>query len=303
MNCFCTIITADYFFYTKAIYDSLKRFNLKVKFHVLIVDDFKRRLDYDGIEVSTLENLKNDFQEDYALIKHYEYDKASNLRWALKPLFLKYLLLEKKYNKVIFVDPDLYFYHNPFFLFNNLNDSDVIITPHWRSKDPTKDVSNFNSLFSGGIFNAGFFGCNANSINILDWWLSVCAYKMEKKDGFYVDQGYLNLMPIYFSKQVSILEHKGCNVANWNMIECKRTSVGKTVLINNKYPIVFIHYTNATINIIVSGQDMLLKPFLDIYKAALLKHNESFKFDFEKTISQNKTVISFKQKIKNLLKL
>ena len=41
MNCFCTIITADYLFYAKAIYDSLERFDLKVKFHVLIVDDFK----------------------------------------------------------------------------------------------------------------------------------------------------------------------------------------------------------------------------------------------------------------------
>lgn len=276
---------------------------MKVKFHVLIVDDFKGELHYGGIEVSTLEDLKNNFQEDYLLVKHYEDDKASNLRWSLKPLFLKYLLLEKRYDKVIFVDPDLYFYDSPFFLFDNLNDSDVIITPHWRSKDPVKDASNFNSLFSGGLFNAGFFGCNVNSINILDWWLGTCAYKMEKKDGFYVDQGYLNLMPIYFPKQVHVLEHKGCNVANWNMIECKRTSVGNTVLINNKYPIVFIHYTNATINSIVSGQDMLLKPFLDTYKIALLKHNELFQFEFEKIITQSQTGVSFKQKIKNLLKL
>ena len=303
MNCFCTIITADYFFYAKTIVDSLKSFSKDVKIHVLIVNEFEGVLSYDGTEVNSLTDLMVNFNEDYALIEHYEDDRASNLRWALKPLFLKFLLLEKGYDKVIFVDPDLYFHNDPSFLFHSLGDSDVIITPHWRSKDPTKDASNFNSLFTEGLFNAGFFGCNSKSINILDWWLGVCSYKMEKQDGFYVDQAYLNLMPIYFSEQVKIIEHKGCNVSNWNMIECKRTPTENSVLINNKYPIVFIHYTNATINFIAHGRDESLKPFLEAYETALIKHNPLFKFEFQRLVIQNQKKVSFKQKIRNLFKL
>ncbi|MFI1745809.1 hypothetical protein [Thalassobellus sediminis] len=304
MESFCTIITSNYFFYVKAICDSFNSFDLKVKLQVLIVDDFEGDFSYDGVEVHVINDLKVSFKNDYNLIKHYEDDKASNLRWALKPLFLKYLLLEKRFEKVIFVDPDLYFYNSPLFLFDYLNNSDVIITPHWRSKDPIKDVSNFNSLFTGGLFNAGFFGCNSNSTNVLDWWLSVCAYKMKKKDGFYVDQAYLNLMPIYFPSQVKILEHKGCNVSNWNMIECKRTSAGDTVLINSEYPIVFIHYTNATINIIANGNDYLLKPFLKQYHDSLLKHNETFLFNKTMSLPQKKkSGFSLKLKIRNLFKI
>jgi hypothetical protein len=302
MNCYCTIITADYFFYAKTIVDRLKQYDSNLNFHVLVVGDIQRDLKYDGIEVHNIKELQVHFQEDYNLIKHYEVDKASNLRWALKPLFLKYLLLEKKYQKALFLDPDLYFYNSPLFLFDELNDADVIITPHWRSKDPIRDPNNFNSLFTGGLFNAGFFGCTINSINILDWWLVVCAYKMEKTDGFYVDQVYLNLMPVYFTDQVKMLEHKGCNVSNWNMIECERTLVGNMVVINKEYPIVFIHYTNATIKLIANGSDALLRPLLKDYKEALLKHNELFKFDFERLVPQKLVKANLKQKIKRFLR-
>lgn len=281
MNCFCTIITSNYFFYTKAIYDSLDLYSENLSFKVLIVDDFNKNLHYKSIELISLEDIKSNFAADYNLIKHYENDRESNLRWALKPLFLKYLIDFRSLEKVIFIDPDTYFFKNPSFLFKKLDKADILITPHWRSKDPFLDESNFNELFSGGLFNAGFFGCTSKSVNVLDWWFRVCAYKMIKTDGFYVDQAYLNLIPIYFSGQVKILQHKGCNVANWNMVECKRTNNGKEVLICNEFPIVFIHFTNNTINNILSGKDNLLKPYLDLYQSSLLKHNKNLEFNFK----------------------
>lgn len=303
MNCFSTIITSDYFFYAQAVCDSLIQFNPDIKFHVLVVGNIKVELDYDHIEIHRIGEIQELFKDDYDIIKHYENDEASNLRWALKPLFLKFLLLHKNYNKAIFIDPDIYFYNDPLFLFEQLNnDTDVIITPHWRSKDPIKDKSNFDSLFTGGLYNAGFFGCNSNAINVLDWWLKACAYKMEKSDGYYVDQVYLNLMPVYFSKQVQVLEHRGCNVANWNMIECERVVHNDTVHINNEFPVVFIHYTNGTINNIAKGNDRLLKPFLKEYKEALFKHNPIFKFAYEKTVSSHSSQVSLKQQIKKFLK-
>lgn len=304
MEVFCTIITSDYFFYAQALYDALKKFSPKVNFTVLVVDDNSSLLSYESIQVFNLEDIARSYPHEFQTIKKYGDDPTSSLRWALKPLFLKFLLKEQDISKAIFVDPDLYFYEDPFFLFEKLEISDVIITPHWRSINPKIDQSNFDSLFTGGIYNAGFFGCNTNSVNILDWWLEVCAYKMVKNDGFYVDQAYLNLMPVYFDNQVAVIKHKGCNVSNWNTIECQRTLFNNEVLINNEYPIIFIHFTNATINRIANGTDILLMPYLEIYKKALLKHNPVFKFSFEqKTTAANiKKVRVFQRIIKKLLK-
>tara|TARA_R110002072_G_scaffold117281_14_gene248278 strand:+ start:9824 stop:10744 length:921 start_codon:yes stop_codon:yes gene_type:complete len=289
MNCYCTIITANYFFYAKALFDSLAQFQPNASFKVLVVDAKNKELAYNGIDVVSLIEIKESFPDDYTKIAHYESDPESNLRWALKPIFLKYLLLSEKFDKVLFLDPDLFFYNDPSFLFEKLVSSDVILTPHWRSKDPEFDQANFESLFTGGLFNAGFFGCNKNAINILDWWLKVCAYKMVKEGGFYVDQAYLNLMPIYFTEQVEVIQHKGCNISNWNMIECQRSLVKDDVIIDKKFPLIFIHFTNATINFIAFGKDAILKPHLRIYKETLLNHNASFKFNYEiKTISQEK---------------
>tara|TARA_R100001369_G_C3309645_1_gene167100 strand:+ start:253 stop:1173 length:921 start_codon:yes stop_codon:yes gene_type:complete len=298
-NTYCTIITANYFFYAKALYDSIKKYDVATDFKVLVVDDYPETLFYEAIEIFSLKEMQINLTVEYSLIEKYENDKESNLRWALKPLFLKYLINFKNCEKVLFLDPDLYFYQNPSFLFDKLDTADVIITPHWRSKDPIKDPSNFNSLFTGGLFNAGFFGCNTKSINILDWWLKSCAYKMKKTDGFYVDQAYLNLMPIYFSSQVKIIEHRGCNVSNWNLIECERIVNGGDILINNKYPIIFIHYTNATITMIAKGKDNLLHPFLNKYKNNLLAHNKDFKFTYEKKDSpkKKKSLVSSLKKV------
>jgi hypothetical protein len=300
-NTYCTIITANYFFYAKTLCDSIKKNGATASFKVLIVDDYPKTYKYEGIEIISFIEIAESLPSDYELIKKYENDKESNLRWALKPLLLKYLINYKKFEKVLFLDPDLYFYQNPTFLFDELEMADVIITPHWRSKDPIKDASNFNLLFSEGLYNAGFFGCNAKSINILDWWLKVCSYKMEKADGFYVDQGYLNLMPIYFSSQVKLIDHKGCNVSNWNLIECERSEKGGEVFINNKHPIVFIHFTNATITLIAKGKDKLLKPFLVQYKNGLLSHNEYFQFNYE--INESKKNKSLRSSLKEFFKL
>ncbi|WP_040278209.1 hypothetical protein [Psychroserpens damuponensis] len=290
---FCTIITSNYFFYAKAIYDSLAEIIVDFNFNVLVVDEDIDLIEYKTIKIIRLNEIKTVLKSDYSMIQKYESDLESNLRWALKPVFLKYLLTIRGYDKVFFLDPDLYFYSDPSFLLDILDHRDVILTPHWRSKDPFLDASNFNCLFTEGLYNAGFFGCNKNAINVLDWWLSVCSYKMEKEEGFYVDQIYLNLMPIYFSSQVQVIEHRGCNISNWNRVECERTNIDNEVLINNSFPIVFIHYTNATIKLIANGIDGLLEPQLNMYKQTLEKHNPEFQFAHENAIiKKDKTIIS-----------
>lgn len=293
---FCTIITADYQHFARAIYDVLASHRHDTTFYVLTVDNPMPSSTDSGICWITYQTLQQALPDDCKKIEHYQPDAGSTFRWALKPVFLKYLLTHQKLDKVAYVDPDIYFYENPFFLFDELQTSDVLITPHWRSKDPKTDPVNFNSLFTGGLFNAGFFACNKRSSDILDWWLDLCAYRMEKENGFYVDQGYLNLFPIYYPDRVKIVQHRGCNVSNWNLVECKRKIINGKLLINGTDPVVFIHFTNATIHFILIGIDALLKPHLDQYQNALQQHKADFQFALtpdKPTVKKHKKSIKF----------
>lgn len=196
--------------------------------------------------------------------------RKNALRWSMKPVFIRHLL-EQGIPKVIYIDCDMFFFSEGSFLFSMLDETDFLLTPHWRSIDPLKETLNFRLLFTDGIYNAGFIGASANSIPILDWWANACLYECKKRiiNGLFDDQRYLDIVPVYFEK-TGIVSHKGCNVANWNQAVCRREAQPDgTILINGKEPIVFIHFSSSTITGILHGNDILLKTHLEKYAAAL----------------------------------
>ena len=260
---------------------------MEVKLHILVVDK-KIESNVPGIDYISLDEIKRAFPDDYKKIQHYEQNTDTILRWALKPLLAKYLLQEKELERLIFLDPDLYFFNDPSFLFEELKEKAFLLSPHWRSRDPFKDSRNFEELFTGGIFNGGFFGCNADSIEILDWWLDACAYKMVKENGLYVDQGYLTLLPVYFPEKTGIIHHKGCNVSSWNMIECDRSLQGDELILAGEYPLIFVHFTGGTIFSILSSYDPLLKPHLEEYENAIKRYVPNFEFTIDETLLPKK---------------
>ena len=71
---------------------------------------------------------------------------------------------------------------------------------------------------------------------------------------------------------VKVLEHKGCNVAPWNMDLCKRImQEDGTVLINGIDPVVFIHFSGPPA--IYNGEDLLLKSYFIEYASSIRKFN------------------------------
>src|SRR5205085_1046876 len=145
--------------------------------------------------------------------------------------------------------------------------SSILLTPHWRTSDPLEDEPAFLSLFTDGLYNAGFVGANKNGIPALHWWAQACHYRMETNEalGLKDDQPYLNVLPVEF-ENVKIVRHKGCNVASWNHFECKRVQVGDKILINGVYPIVFMHFNRLQFTEILKGHDGLLLPYLEKFK-------------------------------------
>ena len=275
----CTIITGNYGHYALALHDSIAQFNPNLSFAVLVTES--------ALEPSILEAIQGREQfivfypKDFEPVTiasqlHEKYFSAYHdaYRWGMKPVLMT-RLLEDGYERVIYADSDVYFFNDFSFLFDQLKASHVLLSPHWRCSDPLIDKQNFELNFKDGIFNGGFVGASQLGVDALAYWAKLCLFNCEvnRRDGYYVDQRYLDILPTRFDK-VAFIEHKGCNVGNWNQVDCERTLDAEgAVLINGKYPIVFIHFSTKLLPGILKGHDTLLLPFLKLYRDNLLRYH------------------------------
>lgn len=271
-RCFCTIITRSHLGWALALADSLRQWDSALPFTILITDvDSAEGIDMGGRSNTSIVVLNELMHRPLCRAITTKYaEQSDELRWSMKPVLMAHLL--ERYTKVIYGDCDLHFYSDPAWLWKELDTSNVLLSPHWRSAVATVDRPNFDLLYVGGLYNGGFVAASRGGVPALDAWAANCAEVCIKDftQGQYVDQTHLNLLPVYFDG-VQVLKHRGCNVANWNMVECAREAdVDGTVLINGTYPIVFIHFTRSMIDGIVSGVDGLLMPHLVVLRDRLL---------------------------------
>lgn len=278
-NAFCTTVTPNYAPYACALHESLENNSGGRQVHMFVfISSYKSLVEEHlpgkvGLHYLFMDDLCED---GYGKILKDKYEKVdvNAFRWSMKAVLIKHLLDNMDVDKAICLDGDIFFYSDFQFLFDKLDNAKVLLSPHWRSKDPFKDAFNFRQLLNRGIYNAGFVAVNKGADAILDWWLNMCLYTctIEPENGFYGDQTYLNLFPVYF-EGIEVLRHRGCNVANWNKIECRRVlRFDNSVWINDEYPIVFIHFTANTIRGILEGNDSLLLPNLELYAGTLKKY-------------------------------
>lgn len=263
MYTFCTIITADYLPFAKTVLASLKKYDEAATLHALVINGDSKSDNASLIINSVQEVMANPlFQQ---VENKYAYSNPDHLRWALKPVYMHYLL-EKGFDKVIFVDPDLYFTSDYHFLLNELDKQGILLSPHHTVADPMQDEENFLMSFRIGLFNAGFVAASAKGKPALQWWAMACAYKIKQDTaaGLYDDQKYLDLLPVLFDN-TSIIRHPGCNLGSWNMLTCKRSLSNGKLVINETYEPVFIHFNKETIIQVLNRNDQLLRPALDEY--------------------------------------
>lgn len=263
MNSFCTIITSSHLPFAKALYRSLQMQDTTVQLQVLVTDST-----ITTAVPFTIHTLDTVLISPVAkkLYDQYAVKDPDAFRWALKPVFMNYLL-EHGFDKVIFCDADLFFTSNYEFLWKELDANNFLLSPHFTDALPEKDEEIFLMSFRIGQFNAGFVGANKNAKPILNWWAAVCAYKIEKQEqiGLFDDQRYLDAVPVLFDS-AKIITHRGCNLGSWNINNNKRSLINGQVLINEQFPVVFIHFNYETIQQILNGNDALLKPYWEDYK-------------------------------------
>ena len=278
MRTFCTIITSDYFPYAITLYRSILELHPEETLCILVCDEGKITLDqekFPNVQLHRFNDIFKEYKADELIVK-YRNDKDA-LRWSLKPVYINYLL-GKDFEKVLYTDCDLFFFADYGFLFEKLDQYNILLTPGNTTGNPYVSEEEFLSGYRYGFYNAGFIGANTKGIDALKWWANCCSYRVETsfEEGLFVDQRYLDALPVRFPN-IGIIRHKGCNIAFWNQHECKRVLVSNKVLINGEDPVIFIHFTNKYIPELLVGHDPLIYPFYLIYEATFSKSGKNIK--------------------------
>ena len=143
------------------------------------------------------------------------------LNTNVKPTFLK-RLIALGMQQVIYFDPDILVCSALDPIFNALDESTILITPHCTSPNEGNPHGEL-LLLNAGVFNLGFIAVSKSKESerfsvMVGASMPLPSGYDERWSGLFVDQKWINLVPCYF-EGVRVFKHPGCNVAYWNLHE------------------------------------------------------------------------------------
>ncbi len=258
---FCTYFDRHYLVQGLALYRSLTRNAEPFVFYVLCQDSFT----YDALSRLNLPDLfpipLEEFERDDAdLLRAKQNRSRIEYYFTCTPSLLLYILNHfPKVDVVTYLDADLFFYSSPAPIYDELGEQSILIVGH-RFPEQLRHLEKL------GIYNVGLlaFRNDGYARECLHWWRQRClewCYQ-RAEDGRFADQKYLDDWPTRFRKIV-VLQHKGANVAPWNIAGLDIREFNGSVLVDS-YPLIFFHFT--CLRIISS---IVFDPGLDTYGAQL----------------------------------
>ncbi|WP_316826670.1 glycosyltransferase [Pedobacter miscanthi] len=279
MTLFFTVATINYLPFAVSLLDSAKKYHPDFEFCICLAD----YITDDEIE-------RNELMNKYPIVQLHElgadeFDfitqnyNPMQLANCSKVLFAKYFLEQVHINQVIFCDSDTFFF-GPLPK-STVNDHEIILSPHF-TQPPSIDMKRQElEVLNAGLYNGGFFKLrkSAQAFRYIDWLrersVKDCIYDFKR--GYYGEQLWLNLVPLYF-KDTFIERNEGVNVAYWNLHEREISEVNGSFFVNNTTPLSFFHYSGwdyfapeeiSKWALITSEMRPEIKPLLLKYHAAL----------------------------------
>lgn len=248
-KCVATIFALNY--YNKAItmIESVKRHNPEYDINVLISDKIDNKImilnDFSRYDVNLtfLDDLKISNIDSLA----FKYDMVEFCT-CVKPGFIS--LLFEKYEKVIYLDPDIMVYSDFMELEGLLDHNSIVLTPH--ISDPSEEgISPATDFLRNGIYNLGFIALRNDdeSNRFLSWWndklMDYCFCDSRKSLAW--DQKWIDFAPALF-KNVYVLRKPNYNMAFWNMANRVISEKEGEIYVNNDYKLVFFHFSHFSIH-------------------------------------------------------
>lgn len=290
MKIIFTICSNNYLAQAKTLGDSIMKYNQDYKFIICLCDRKKNDLNYSSFEpYEIIEAHKIGIENFSDMCRRYD---IVELNTSVKPFMFDYIY--KNFDDaqyVMYFDPDTYVFDKLTSVEDELNDCAILLTPHIYTPIEFDGESPTENLFTRhGLYNLGFLATkkSENTNEILNWWmrrLEINCYD-NANEGIFVDQLPMNYAPIFF-KGVKISQNWGLNMAPWNLQERNLTISDHKYSVNNKYPLIFYHFSNCNplatdllstyyTRVTFKGNEILKKAY-DEYKSEVLNNNyESF---------------------------
>lgn len=281
-----TVCSVSHLGQAKTMADSFVQHNPGYEVKIGIVDRIDGRIDelsfanYELIEIEQvgIPNLEQ-------LIQKYDvFEMCGLIRPYLATfLFNRYADLQK----LLYIDTDILVFGSFKNVISDLLTHDIIITPHAFKPFPEDGLYPKEITFNNaGLYNSGFFAVKRSDsgIRFLTWWQERLSHygAVNFMDGMFVDQLWLNFVPLFFDN-VLISKDLGLNVGYWNLHERCVLEVGDGFLVNEKYPLIFFHYSGykldspTKISVHTNRFDLNnrpeLKPVFNLYHQKLIANN------------------------------
>ena len=163
-----TIVSCNYFHYAKTLMQSVRKVDSSSDLFVVLVDDGYDPIDY-ASDIFQVINFKDiPIPDRKKLCFQYE---ILELNTAVKPFIIRYLF-NKGYQKVVYLDPDIFVYNPLEKTFDSLEAHDAVVTPHLTKPLVDKFRPADLDILKTGVYNLGFLAVKAtNDVQkFIDWW-------------------------------------------------------------------------------------------------------------------------------------
>jgi len=240
---FCTYLDHNYLSRAMLTFRSLRRFEPNTPIYVLALSELceaiLRELALPNVEIIPLAELESAYPE-LASVKPTR--KLIEYYFTLSPFLPHFLFSRTTADRITYIDGDLYFYTSPRPVLDTLGEASVAITPHRFSFD-------FRNHHIFGRFNVAWLTYRrcAEGLDCLNTYRADCtAWCYDRvENGRFGDQKYLDSWPGRYPS-LKIIEHKGFNLANWNIHNYMIRLKNDVVMIDDD-PLIFFHFASAQI--------------------------------------------------------
>jgi hypothetical protein len=243
----CSIITKNYLAYARTLAQTLNDHNPNIDLHILLADQIDEPFNLNK-ELFKLIELRDLSCQD-SISKMCFYYNSFEFCNSLKGLLHQYMFEKTTYQSWLFLDSDIMIYDSLNSIFEKLEKNSILLCPHNQEQANNNFIEYEVCFLRGGVYNGGFLGINRtnDSKDFINWFSKRLIYyafddlSIKDSRGFFVDQLWLNLVPLYF-KNVAFLTEAGANLGHWNLFERKLKKKDNKIFVDGS-PLVFAHFS------------------------------------------------------------